>query len=69
MHLPEQNEPTFMKIKHLCKIIFSMGHIIYSWGNLVGELVDFYQYNLFNGNDINHFTADDANMRTMICSA
>ena len=54
MHLPEQNEPTFMKITHLCKIIFSMGHTIYSWGNLVDELVDFYQYNLFDGNDINY---------------
>ena len=54
MHLPEQNEPTFVKIKHLYKIIFSMGHTIYSWGNLVDELVDFYQYNLFDGNDINY---------------
>ncbi|CAF2887268.1 unnamed protein product [Rotaria sp. Silwood2] len=54
MYLPEQNEPTFIKIKQLCKIIFSMGHIIYSWGNLVDELEDFYRYNLFDENDINH---------------
>ncbi|CAF4232130.1 unnamed protein product [Rotaria sordida] len=54
MHLPERNEPTFIKIKQLCKIIFSMGHTIYSWGNLVSELEDFYQYNLFDKNDINH---------------
>ncbi|CAF4095163.1 unnamed protein product, partial [Rotaria sordida] len=36
MHLPERNEPTFIKIKQLFKIIFSMGHTIYSWGNLCG---------------------------------
>ncbi|CAF1464395.1 unnamed protein product [Rotaria sordida] len=54
MYLPEQNEPTFTKIKQLCKIIFSMGHTIYSWGNLANELEDFYQYNLFDKNDINH---------------
>ena len=62
MHLPEQNEPTFMKIKHLCKIIFSMGHTIYSWGKLVDELVDFYQCNLFDGNDINY--VNERNMQS-----
>ncbi|CAF4983685.1 unnamed protein product, partial [Rotaria sp. Silwood1] len=61
MYLPEQNEPTFIKIKQLCKIIFSMGHTIYSWGNLVNELEDFYQYNLFDENDINH--VNDRNMQ------
>ncbi|CAF3013882.1 unnamed protein product, partial [Rotaria sp. Silwood2] len=54
MYLPEQNEPAFIKIKQLCKIIFSMGNIIYSCGNLVDELKKFYQYNLFDENDINH---------------
>lgn len=53
MHLPETNEPTFIKIKQLCKIIFSVEHTIYSWGNLVDELEDFYQYNLFDESDVN----------------
>ena len=31
-----------------------MKHTIYSWGNLKDELEDFYQYKLFDENDINH---------------
>jgi hypothetical protein len=54
MHLPKSNEPTFMKIKQLCKLIFSNGHTIYSWGNIEEELEDFYRYNLFDENDIKH---------------
>jgi uncharacterized protein YqgQ len=54
MHLPEQHEPIFIKIKQLFKIIFAMEHTIYAWGDVKNELDDFYQYNLFDENDINH---------------
>ncbi|CAF1596538.1 unnamed protein product, partial [Rotaria magnacalcarata] len=52
MHLFERHEPTFIKIKLLLKIIFSNNHNIYLWGNIKKELSHFYQFGLFDENDI-----------------
>ncbi|CAM4982744.1 unnamed protein product [Rotaria socialis] len=52
MHLPVEQSRTFDKIKTLCRTIFSDNHIIYSWGDIKDELSKFYQYNLFDRNDI-----------------
>ncbi|CAF2025462.1 unnamed protein product [Rotaria magnacalcarata] len=53
MHLPKRNDPTFVKIKLLLKIIFSNNHTIYLWGNIKKELGHFYQFELFDENYIN----------------
>ncbi|CAF1138413.1 unnamed protein product [Adineta steineri] len=47
MYLPKQNDPT------LIKTIFSMRHNVYMEG-IENEIKDFYQYNLFDKNDVNH---------------
>ncbi|CAF1473560.1 unnamed protein product [Adineta steineri] len=46
-HLPPPNSPLYMKIQHLCSIIFCSNNNIYSWGNPVNELESFLNLDLF----------------------
>ncbi|CAF4377749.1 unnamed protein product [Rotaria sp. Silwood2] len=59
LHLPPENSQTFNKIKQLCKIIFSEGHHVYSWGELEDEMGKFCKFNLFDIDDINQVTPNN----------
>ena len=52
LHLPPKNSQLFDKISQLCRIIFSKNHQVYSWGDIDEELEKFYEYELFNINDV-----------------
>ncbi|CAF4124049.1 unnamed protein product, partial [Rotaria sordida] len=51
-HLPPENSFTFNKIKKLCKIIFSLDHIVNCWGDPEKELEKFLRFKLCDNNDI-----------------
>ncbi|CAF1189268.1 unnamed protein product [Rotaria sordida] len=52
LYLPDESSPIFEKIKKLCRTIFSNKHRIFAWGDVEQQLSKFYQYNLFNEDDI-----------------
>lgn len=52
LHLPAENSSLFIKIRELCRTIFSHNNVIYSWGTLNDELGKFYRFNLFDENDV-----------------
>ncbi|CAF4209174.1 unnamed protein product, partial [Rotaria sordida] len=51
-HLPPENSFTCNKIKKLCKIIFSLDHIVNCWDDPEKELEKFLRFKLFDNNDI-----------------
>lgn len=59
MYLPPEESLKFNKIKQLCQVIFSNNHRILSWENVKSELEKFYEFNLFNRNDINQIEPEN----------
>ena len=59
LHLPEQASISFMKIKELCQVIFSKGHVINSWGEVEEELEDFCRFHLFDQSNIKQIKPKD----------
>ncbi|CAF2257649.1 unnamed protein product, partial [Rotaria magnacalcarata] len=52
LYLPDESSPTFGKIRKLYRTIFSNKHCIFAWGDVEKKLSKFYQYNLFDEDDI-----------------
>lgn len=59
MHLPPKESPKFNKIKELCQIILSNNNKIFSWGDGRKELEKFYEFNLFDRNNIDRIKSEN----------